>query len=226
MAIYQLDENNYGFPHPEESEEDGLIAVGGDLSPLRLLNAYVNGIFPWYNPEDPILWWSPDPRLILLPNEFIVSKSLKRLIKSNKFEIRIDYNFEQVITNCSNIIRDKQDGTWITKDVILAYLELHKLGFAHSFETYYENKLVGGLYGVSLGKAFFGESMFHLESNASKFAFYHLVQHIKKHNFEFIDCQMKTSHLISLGAKEIPRSEFLDILANTLEHKTTKGLWF
>ncbi len=213
------------FPDPNLFDDDGLIAFGGDLSEDFLLSAYEQGIFPWFDDESPIMWWSPNPRLVLYPDNFKVSKSLRQLIRSNKFSIKIDHNFSEVIDNCAKIKRKLQDDTWITKDMINAYNDLHMRGFAHSFETYENDKLIGGLYGVSIGMAFFGESMFHKKSDASKFALYNLVEWCKGKNYHFIDAQQSTSHLISLGAEEINRSSFLEQLKTALEYESIIGKW-
>lgn len=198
------------FPHPTQTNEDGLLAWGGDLSPSRLLNAYQHGIFPWYSKEEPILWWSPDPRLIMELHEFKVSKSLKKSLK--KFTYKFDSNFSEVIYNCSIKQRKNQNDTWIQKDIIEAYTKLYDLGIAHSIEAYYEDELVGGLYGVSIGKVFCGESMFSNMSDASKSAYAILVKHLKEWGYNFIDCQVPTNHLKSLGAKEVSREYFLQRL--------------
>jgi leucyl/phenylalanyl-tRNA--protein transferase len=224
MPVYQLPKEPV-FPHPCEAVQDGLLAVGGDLSPERLIAAYSTGIFPWYGDNDPILWWSPDPRMILIPDNFKVSKSLKKSLKKEKFNIRVDFAFEEIIDNCSKIPRNDQNGTWITDEMKHAYIKMHKLGLAHSFETWEENKLVGGLYGISLGRAFFGESMFHKRTDASKIAFYYLSIFAKKHNFSFIDCQLPTTHLASLGANEISRTDFLDLLAEAMKYPACKEKW-
>ncbi|MCD6111942.1 MAG: leucyl/phenylalanyl-tRNA--protein transferase [Bacteroidales bacterium] len=224
MPVYQLIKEII-FPLPEYAETNGLLAIGGDLCSERLLLAYSNGIFPWYSKDEPILWWSPDPRLVLLPENFKVSKSLRLLIKKNLFTVKFDTNFFEVIKKCADVVRTGQDDTWITNEMIDAYTNLHNLGFAHSVETYYNDKLVGGLYGISIGKAFFGESMYHTTTDASKVALFFLVEKLKKWNFDFIDAQMKTSHLISLGAKEISRKEYLELLKNSLKSKTKKGKW-
>ncbi len=202
------------FPNHDESNKDGLIAVGGDLSVERLIHAYHLGIFPWFNEGQPLLWWSPDPRMILLPESFKVSKSLKKTILSNKYKITLNTSFEEVINCCSKIKRKGQQGTWITKNMITAYLQLHKKGHAQSVEVWSDDQLVGGLYGIDLKekKIFCGESMFSKKNNASKIAFYYLVKKLKTENYRLIDCQMYTSHLESLGAKEIPRHEFLKYL--------------
>jgi len=180
------------------------------LSPERLILAYRSGIFPWYSQGEPIIWHAPDPRFVLFPQNFYVSKSLKQLLKQNKYSFAIDTNFKEVIRNCKTVNREEQDGTWITNEMETAYIKLHELGFAHSIEVYNLNKkLVGGLYGIKLGKVFFGESMFHLESNASKLAFYHL---ISSFDLELIDCQVYTEHLESLGAEDVSLEHFLSLL--------------
>lgn len=199
------------FPHSDEATEDGLLAIGGDLSTERLLLAYRSGIFPWYNDDLP-LWWHPNPRFVLFPNELKISKSMKQVIAKNTFEFRVNTSFKDVIINCKNIFRKEQDGTWINEDVCEAYHKLHLKGFAHSAETWINGKLVGGLYGIKLGKMFFGESMFSNESNASKFAFIKYVEQLKQEGIVLIDCQVYTEHLESLGAKMIDRAEFLEIL--------------
>ena len=224
MPIYQLTKALI-FPHPNEAIEDGLLAIGGDLTISRLLLAYSNGIFPWYSEEDPIMWWSPDPRQILFPDAFKISKTLSKTIENKKFKISIDSIFPTVIENCAKTPRKGQKGTWITKEMRNAYIALHKAGYAHSFETWNKNELVGGLYGLSLGKAFFGESMFFHETDASKVALFYLVEFCKKHGFHFIDTQVKTTHLKSFGAEEIPRKEFLTLLAKTLQYETLVGNW-
>jgi leucyl/phenylalanyl-tRNA--protein transferase len=213
------------FPNPEEAEEDGLVAVGGNLSSEFLIAAYSQGIFPWFNDGEPILWWSPNPRMVLFPNEFKCSKSLMQVINSNRFEIRIDMAFGEVINYCSKIRREGQNGSWITQQMIDAYLELHIQGYAHSFEVYEKRKLVGGLYGISLGNAFFGESMFHLVNNASKIAMFYLVEMMVKWKFDFIDVQQSTNHLRSLGAKDLKREYFLKLLRKSMEHPTKRGKW-
>jgi leucyl/phenylalanyl-tRNA--protein transferase len=224
MPFFQLSDELI-FPNPELAEEDGLLAIGGDLSPERLILAYSNGIFPWFSQGEPILWWSLNPRLILFPDQFKCSTSLQRVIKSNKFEVKADTNFIEVIKNCSKVKRNEQNGSWITREMIKAYTILHELGIAHSIETYFQGKLVGGLYGVSLGKVFVGESMFHTITDASKTALFHLVEFLKKQNYHFIDAQQPTSHLISMGAKEIDRKKYLVLLKNALKHSTETTKW-
>ena len=202
------------FPNYDESNKDGLIAVGGDLSVERLMHAYHLGIFPWFNEGQPLFWWSPDPRMILLPESFKVSKSLKKTILSNKYKITLNASFEEVINCCSKIKRKGQQGTWITKNMITAYLQLHKKGYAQSTEVWLGDQLVGGLYGIDLKEKniFCGESMFSKKNDASKIAFYYLVKKIQAKKYKLIDCQMYTQHLESLGAQEIPRNEFLKYL--------------
>ena len=224
MPVYRLPKEPI-FPDPERAEEGGLVAIGGDLTIDRLVNAYSAGIFPWYSEGQPILWFSPDPRMVLLPGKFKQSKSLERVINSKKFELRIDSRFSDVIKACSRVPRPGQEGTWITDDMIDAYIELHRLGVAHSFETYYQDELIGGLYGVSLGKAFFGESMYHLQRDASKVALSHLVDFCEQHGFHFIDAQVPTNHLASLGAEEMPRPEFLKRLAAAMEFDGIIDRW-
>ncbi len=223
--LYELDPDYPGFPDPNEAEPEGIIAIGGDLKPDRLLNAYAAGIFPWYNPGEPILWWSLDPRMVLFLDDFRYSKSLHRVVKSGRFEVRIDTAFRQVMQKCATTQREGQDGTWISPEMLEAYCRLHELGFAHSFETYHEGALVGGLYGVSLGQFFFGESMFHTMTDASKVAFVKLVEFCRGNHFRLIDAQQETSHLASLGAKPIPRTEFLNILGTLDIYKTIRGKW-
>ncbi len=213
------------FPPPELSREDGLLAIGGDLSVGRLLLAYQTGIFPWYSEGDPILWWSPDPRLVLYPDEFIVSKSLRKILKKGIFEITMDTAFEHVIRSCASIKRPKQDGTWILNDMIRAYCRLHKAGYAHSVEAWQNGELAGGLYGMSLGRSFFGESMFARKSNASKVALCALVEYAKARDFDLIDCQVTTDHLVSLGAREISKQQFLSELHSSLQYPTLQGKW-
>jgi leucyl/phenylalanyl-tRNA--protein transferase len=202
--------DNSPFPPLESAlhEPNGLLAAGGDLSPKRLLAAYRLGIFPWFNEGEPILWWSPDPRMVLFPDELKISRSLAKRLKNSDYEVRFDMAFRDVMLACAEAQRPQQDGTWITADIIAAYCKLHELGYAHSAETWINGKLVGGLYGVAIGKMFYGESMFHHVADASKIAFVHMVQRLKQQGFELIDCQMKTAHLASLGAREIPRAEF------------------
>ncbi len=199
------------FPDPQTAlrEPNGLLAAGGDLSPRRLTEAYRRGIFPWYSEGDPILWWSPDPRMVLVPAEFKVSRSLARTLRNADYEVRLDSAFAEVIGHCANMPRHGQPGTWINPDMQAAYLTLHDLGHAHSVETWIAGELAGGLYGVAIGGAFFGESMFSCRTNASKIAFAHLCRRLTQHSFGIIDCQMETAHLASLGAHTISRREFI-----------------
>ena len=207
MHLHFLDEQLW-FPPVDMAMEDGLLAVGGDLSTERLLLAYHNGIFPWYDDEVP-MWWCPDPRFVLYPEELRVSKSMTALLKRNAFDFKVNTAFEEVIRNCQQKPREGQDGTWITTDVLEAYTELHRLGYAHSAEVWQEGKLVGGLYGIRLGKVFFGESMFSHVSNASKYAFIKYMQQLMHDGVALVDCQVYTSHLESLGARMISRGEFI-----------------
>ncbi len=224
MPVFLLSET-HRFPNPLLAADEGLMAVGGDLSVDRLLVAYKNGIFPWFSEGEPILWWSPDPRLVLFPNEFKPSNSLRKIIRRSVFDITLDQAFPQVITECAQIRAEQDEATWIISDMIDAYCNLHDAGFAHSVETWQAGKLVGGLYGVSLGRCFFGESMFSRVSNASKVALFRLVDFLKSHAFDLIDCQVTTRHLISLGAREIPRDRFLNLLATSLQVPTLRGNW-
>jgi len=203
------------FPPVELAEPDGLLAIGGDLSIERLVLAYRSGIFPWYEGEH-ILWWCPDPRFVLYPDDLIVSKSMRSVIKKNTFTFTANQAFTDVISQCKRIPRKDQDSTWITDEVINAYIEMHKKGITHSAEAWQDGKLAGGLYGVRLGNIFFGESMFSNESNASKFAFISYVQQLQKEGVKLIDCQVYTEHLESLGAKMIPRKKFIEILHQNL----------
>jgi leucyl/phenylalanyl-tRNA--protein transferase len=204
--------NDLVFPPLDMADEDGLLAIGGDLSTERLLLAYRSGIFPWYNEDEPICWWSPDPRFVLYPEELKVSSSMKTVLQNGKFRFTTNRAFEQVIQNCKSVSRQGQDGTWISPAMQKAYTTLHQLGYAHSAETWQEGELIGGLYGIRLGNLFFGESMFSLTPNASKFAFINYVRQLQKENVQLIDCQLHTNHLESLGARMIPRELFTKIL--------------
>jgi leucyl/phenylalanyl-tRNA--protein transferase len=197
------------FPHPKSASPEGVLAYGGDLDTNRIMLGYQNGIFPWFNEDDPILWWSPNPRFVLRLDEFKVAKSLKRTIKKNIFEIKYDTAFVQVLIECANAYRPDQDGTWIVPEMIEAYSELHRLGYAHSFEAWLDGELVGGGYGVIVGDIFCGESMFAKVSDASKVAFVHLVERLKANGFRLIDSQVHTEHLERFGAKHISRDEYL-----------------
>lgn len=225
--IYQLDDRQVGFPDPRLAEEDGLLAFGGGMSTEWLLNAYYMGIFPWYDNRDGVpFWYSPENRMLLFPNEFRCSKSLSRTLASHKFELRIDTCFEKVINACASVMRTGQDaGSWISKQFVDSYCELHKQGFAHSFETFLDGNLVGGLYGINISDYFCGESMFHFVTDASKVAFSRMVEFALLHGFRFVDAQLYTSHLASLGAREIPRDDFLALLEHQDINKTYRGRW-
>ncbi|MCF6227402.1 MAG: leucyl/phenylalanyl-tRNA--protein transferase [Planctomycetes bacterium] len=224
MPIYQLPDEPI-FPPADEAEEDGIIAIGGDFSPERLLNAYASGIFPWPHEGYPLLWFSPDPRMVLIPSELEIARSLRQRIKKQPFEVRFDTAFRKVMEACRDVPRAGQDGTWITDEMLDGYGQLHKLGFAHSAEAWEGDKLVGGCYGVSIGGVFFGESMFAHKSDASKIAFVTLVQKLKEWGVSLVDAQVHTDHLARFGAKEIPRREFLTKLEQALQTPTRKGPW-
>lgn len=211
MPVYLLTESLY-FPSPHLAEKDGLLAIGGDLKVERLILAYSMGIFPWYSKNSPILWWSPDPRYVIFIDRFHIPKRLKRLYKKNLFSFTINKCFKKVIEQCAEVHTEKDGSTWITEEMIIAYYELHKKGFAHSIETWQNDRLVGGLYGVSIGKVFSGESMFSLMSNASKLALVFLFHHLKQKNYKMIDCQIISKHLKQFGAEPIPRKEYLNYL--------------
>ena len=213
------------FPPPHLASEEGLLAVGGDLSQKRLLLAYRMGIFPWFSNNEPILWWSPDPRLVLYPHEFKISKTIKKIIKKEVFKVTMDLAFNEVINQCAHVRLKKNQGTWIVKDMIDAYCNLHESGFAHSVEVWQGGDLAGGLYGVSLGKCFFGESMFTRVSNASNIGLVKLLEHLKKLSFDMIDCQVATEHLTRFGARQIPRIRFLNQLEKSLKAPSIKGKW-
>lgn len=214
------------FPPIEQADEDGLLAIGGDLSETRLLDAYSKGIFPWFSDESPILWWSPDPRFMMKPSEVHVSKSMQRLFKRKSFKVTLDTCFSDVIQSCALVPRQNQDGTWITSEMQQAYINLHEKGYVHSVEVWNEaGKLVGGLYGLSLGAMFCGESMFSLEKNASKYGFLTLASLLQEREFEIIDAQVYTPHLESLGAYLVPRSDFLKKINAALKKETLVGKW-
>jgi leucyl/phenylalanyl-tRNA--protein transferase len=225
MPVYLLSDDLV-FPSPKLAPKEGLLAVGGDLRQERLLLAYRMGIFPWYSRYEPILWWSPDPRLVLYPGEIRVSKSLQKTIKKGLFRITMDQAFEAVINACAQSRTSADEGTWIVEEMIDAYRKLHESGFAHSVEAWRDDRLAGGLYGVSLGKCFFGESMFTHISNASKVAFVALVKHLQALNFDLIDCQVTTPHLLTFGAREISRTRYLNELEKSLKPSTLRGQWF
>jgi len=213
LHLLNPDDPDAPFPDAElaEKEPNGLLALGGDLSPRRLINAYRHGIFPWYSDDQPILWWSPNPRTVLFPKQLKVSRSLQKTLRNKPFTVSFDRHFDHVVQNCANP-RDTSDGTWITAEMEAAYIQLHKQQIAHSVEVWHEGKLVGGLYGVAIGGVFFGESMFSRISDASKIGFVHLTSHLIKWGYQLIDCQVYSNHLFSLGAQEITRSHFTHYL--------------
>jgi leucyl/phenylalanyl-tRNA---protein transferase len=224
MPLYRLNEDLI-FPSAELANEDGLLAIGGDLSPTRLLLAYENGIFPWYSKNEPILWWSPNPRFVLFLEKLHVSRSMERLLSKNTYTITFDTAFDQVIDTCSKIKRAHQKGTWITKEMLIAYKTLHQIGVAHSAEAWHHRELCGGIYGISLGGCFFGESMFSTKDNASKAAMITLVRKLKEKDFGLLDCQVYSNHLKSLGAEEIDRTQFLKIIKEELKKDSVIGKW-
>ena len=218
--------DEYPFPDPRKADAEGLVAYGGDLNPQRLLAAYAQGIFPWpYDAKTPLLWFSPDPRMTLRPSDLHVRRSLQRTLNKQLYDVRFDTAFTEVIRQCATIRRPDQGGTWITQDMIQAYIQLHEMGFAHSAEAWSDGKLVGGLYGVSLGAAFFGESMFARQPNASKVAFVQLIKQLQSGGFHLFDCQVHTEHVARLGATPWPRTRFLKALEKALEEPTRKGPW-
>lgn len=224
MPVYGLSEQ-ISFPPAEFADESGLLAVGGGLEPERLLLAYASGIFPWYSEGQPILWHAPDPRMVLLSSELYVNRSLRKTLAKTELCVTLDTAFSEVVRRCSEVDRPEQDGTWITDEMLLAYVRLHELGFAHSCETWRDGKLVGGLYGVSIGDVFFGESMFTLESDASKIAFVRLIRELQSWGIELIDCQVHTEHLERFGAREWSRARFQEALEDALQGPTRTGPW-
>lgn len=224
MPIYALPDE-FVFPDPRQADDTGLIAVGGDLHPERLLRGYATGIFPWYSEGQPILWHSPDPRFVLGLNDLKVSRSLKQRLRKRPFDLKMDTAFEEVIEACSKAPRPGQEGTWITRAMLDAYIRLHREGFAHSVEAWEDGELVGGLYGVSLGSAFFGESMFATRPDASKVTFACLIPELRRKGFELVDSQVYTDHLARFGAKEIPRTAYLRQLRRALRAPTRRGVW-
>ena len=223
--IPPLSKYSSAFPDPRMASDEGLLAYGGDLSSHRLLFAYKKGIFPWYSKDDPILWWSPNPRLVLYPEKFKVQKSFRRVLRSGKFTVTFDKNFSEVIMHCATVHREGQETSWIVDEIIEAYTQLHEEGFAHSVEVHKDGMLVGGLYGVAFGKAFFGESMFSLVPDASKVAFKALSDVLGSRGYDFIDCQMKTDHMVRLGAEVVERDIFLDALEVTIHKSCDVGSW-
>ena len=221
MPVFKLSDKMI-FPNPELANKEGIVAIGGDLSSERLLLAYSNGIFPWFSQGEPIIWWSPDPRFVLFPLEINISRSMTKFLNKKIYKVTFDTVFHDVISYCSEL---RTEGTWITQEMINAYCALYNLGYAHSVEVWYEDKLVGGLYGISLGKCFFGESMFSIMDNASKTALVKLGTKLIEKGFLFIDCQVYSKHLESMGAVHILRKSFLAKLREGLSHKTLKGAW-
>ena len=209
--MFQLGED-YIFPHPNNADKHGIVAYGGDLNPLRILEAYKSGVFPWFESDQNLMWWSPDPRMILYTDKFKVSKSFKAFLKKSNYKVTFNKDFELVINSCANIKRINQKGTWITEGLIKSFIDLHKMGKAISVEVWEDDDIVGGLYGLDLDDVFCGESMFSKSSNASKIALYYLTKELRKNNYRFIDCQVPSEHLKSLGGEIISRSNFLDLL--------------
>lgn len=224
MPVFQLSDTLY-FPSPELARPDGLLAIGGDLSPQRLLLAYQMGIFPWYAAGDPILWWAPAPRLILTPSHFHLSRRLGRELKKGAFTFSMDEAFREVMVACAQVRVDQGQTTWINQEMIAAYCHLHQLGYAHSVECWQQGRLAGGLYGVSVGGIFFGESMFSVVANSSKASMAVLAGQLAAWNFDCIDCQMRTEHLISLGAREIPGRHFFSMLQQSILRPDRQGKW-
>ncbi len=225
MALYQLDHYYVAFPSPELANEHGLLAIGGALREDWLLAAYEQGIFPWFSEGDPILWWSPDPRFVLHPQEVKISKSMRSMLGNAAFRFTLDTAFDQVIDRCAEIPRHGQNGTWITLHMKQAYKDLHRIGMAHSAEVWQGDTLVGGLYGVSLGAAFFGESMYSDVPNASKYALINLCAWLADKGFDFVDCQVYSTHLERMGARMVERSQFLEMLADAMQIPTLRGRW-
>jgi leucyl/phenylalanyl-tRNA--protein transferase len=225
MPVFELDEYYMAFPHPELANPDGLLAIGGKMREDWLLLAYENGIFPWYNDDTPPMWWSPDPRYLILPEEIHVQKSMRPYLNNDLYRFAIDTDFEKVIQLCAEVKGRGKGRTWITDEVIKAYTSLHRMGLAHSAEIWKDDQLLGGLYGVSLGGAFFGESMFSLEPNISKLALIRFGEWLSERDFKFIDCQIESSHLARMGAKPYSRADFLELLGAAMEEETFMGCW-
>lgn len=225
MPVFALHSDFPFFPDPNQAERSGLIAIGGKLEPEWLIEAYSIGIFPWFNSDDPIMWWSPSPRSVVIPGEVKKPKSMNYAFRNDTFELRIDHNFEEVIKNCKSISRKNQEGTWITEEMQQAYIRMFHLGYAHSFETWQNDELVGGLYGISLGTFFFGESMFSKVTDSSKFAFIMMSEILKKNEFTLIDCQIPNPHLESMGCKKMTRKKYLDLLWKNEITASVVGKW-
>lgn len=224
MPIFRLSEH-IDFPPARLSRSDGLLGIGGDLCPERLILAYQKGIFPWFSEGEPILWWSPDPRLVLFPKDIRISRSLRKTIHKDRFQITVDRDFESTIRLCARPRKKESEGTWLVQEMIEAYCRLHHMGIAHSVEAWAGGRLVGGLYGIHLGKAFFGESMFSLETDASKVALVALANHLKTYEFHFIDCQVSSRHLIKMGAVEMARDSFLHLLHDAVQENVGPKIW-
>ncbi len=219
------EDERYQFPHPDYANSEGILCCGGNLSPGMLLSAYSQGIFPWYNSDELIFWWSPDPRFVLMPGELHVSASMKKIIKKRLFMLSLDSAFDQVIEYCSKVYRPGQHGTWITRDMLLAYKELHRLGYAHSVEAWQDGQLAGGFYGIAIGSAFFGESMFSLKPDASKAAFIPFAWFLEEKGFTLIDSQVHTRHMETMGAKNISRRSYLELLDKAVKKQGFTGSW-
>ena len=224
MPLFRLS-SQIDFPPAWLARTDGLLCIGGDLTPQRLELANKNGIFPWFSENEPILWWSPDPRLILLPQEIKISKSLRKTMRKDHFSVTFNRAFEKVITACAQPRQEEDNGTWLVDEMIEAYIALHHMGVAHSVESWVDGELVGGLYGLCIGRSFFGESMFSRCADASKVALVKLARHLEAHDFDMIDCQVSSPHLLRMGAKEIPRQSFLEILNRSINRKMIPDLW-
>jgi leucyl/phenylalanyl-tRNA---protein transferase len=226
MFVLSADPKNLRFPPAHLASPDGLLAIGGDLRNERLLQAYRQGVFPWYNSGQPILWWSPDPRTVLFPDKLRISRSLRKTLRKKKFQVTLDTDFREIIQSCALPRRANPEGdTWITSEMLQAYCRLHERGYAHSVEAWLEEKIVGGLYGVALGSTFFGESMFSRVTDASKVAFVYLIRQLEAWGYTLIDCQLRSAHLLSLGAEEIPRKEFLVYLDQALARAGRQEPW-
>ncbi len=225
MNVFWLPDKGVDFPNPELADAEGLLAIGGDLGVERLISAYACGIFPWYSEDSPVLWWSPDPRFVLYPEKLHIPRSLRRVLNARRFTVTMDTAFPQVIRNCAGAYRPNQNGTWIVPEVVRAYTELHLHGIAHSVEAWNGHRLVGGMYGVSLGRVFFGESMFFSEPDASKVVLVWLVRLLRESGFAMLDCQQVSDNLARFGAECVPRSRFLRELSEALRTPTVQGLW-
>lgn len=225
MPVFSIPKDEIIFPHPSLANEEGLLGIGGDLTPERLLLAYRNGIFPWYNVNEPIMWWCLTPRLVLYPEQIIISKSMKQLMHRHEYRITVDQCFEKVMSHCRSVKREGQKGSWIHYDILEAYSRMHELGIAHSVEVWHDDNLVGGLYGLAIGKMFCGESMFAEVSNASKLALIHLCQLLPQKGITLIDCQQETQHLKSMGAVVLSADDFFSFLEKNKNEELGMGKW-